>query len=89
MGLFKDMANPTGGEFRHLNEGSGSFFLLSRLADWLGIYALGAWGSAEFGALSPERTMRLVIPSGTAVLLAFQIGYGAFLLSVLEIRSGR
>jgi hypothetical protein len=30
-----------------------------------------------------------VIPSGTAVLLAFQIGYGAFLLSVLEIRSGR
>jgi glycosyltransferase involved in cell wall biosynthesis len=65
----------------------GGLLLLFGLA--LGIYALGAWGSAEFGALSPERTMRLVIPSGTAVLLAFQIGYGAFLLSVLEIRSGR
>ncbi len=33
--------------------------------------------------------MRLVIPSGTAILLAFQIAYGAFFLSVLEIRSGR
>jgi glycosyltransferase involved in cell wall biosynthesis len=65
----------------------GGVLLLFGLA--LGIYALGAWGSAEFGELSPERTMRLVIPSGTAILLAFQIAYGAFLLSVLEIRSRR
>lgn len=55
----------------------------------LGFYALGAWGSVEFGLLSPERAMRLVIPSGTAILLAFLIGYGTFFLSVLEIRSGR
>jgi len=55
----------------------------------LGIYALSAWSSIEFGVLSPELAMRLVIPSGTAILLAFQIGYGAFFLSVLEIRSGR
>jgi hypothetical protein len=33
-GLLQDMATVTGGEFRHLNEGSGSFFLLSRMADW-------------------------------------------------------
>jgi hypothetical protein len=33
--------------------------------------------------------MRLVIPSGTAILLAFQIAYGTFFLSVLEIRSSR
>jgi hypothetical protein len=32
--LLLDMAAVTGGEFRHLNEGSGSFFLLSRLADF-------------------------------------------------------
>jgi hypothetical protein len=32
--LLQDMATVTGGEFRHLNEGSGSFFLLSRMADW-------------------------------------------------------
>jgi glycosyltransferase involved in cell wall biosynthesis len=55
----------------------------------LGVYALGAWGGAEFGALSPERVMRLVIPSGAAILLAFQIAYGAFFLSVLEIRAAR
>jgi hypothetical protein len=55
----------------------------------LGVYAHGAWGGAEFGALSPERVMRLVIPSGAAILLAFQIAYGAFFLSVLEIRAAR
>ncbi|HJZ76993.1 MAG TPA: vWA domain-containing protein, partial [Vicinamibacterales bacterium] len=33
-GLLQDIANVTGGQFRHLNEGSGAFFLLSRLADW-------------------------------------------------------
>ncbi len=39
----------------------GGLLLLFGLA--LGVYALGAWGSVEFGALSPERTMRLVIPT--------------------------
>ncbi len=53
----------------------------------LGVYALGAWQSTAFGPLSPERAMRLVIPSGTAILLAFQIAYGPFFLSVLEIRA--
>jgi hypothetical protein len=33
-GLLQDIAGVTDGEFRHLNEGSGSFALLSRLADW-------------------------------------------------------
>ena len=32
--LLIDIAATTGGEFRNLNEGSGSFFLLSRLASW-------------------------------------------------------
>ena len=32
--LLQDVADATGGEFTTLNEGSGSFFLLSRLADW-------------------------------------------------------
>jgi hypothetical protein len=32
--LLQDIASVTGGEFRTLNEGSGSFFLLSRLADF-------------------------------------------------------
>ncbi|MEJ0020152.1 MAG: glycosyltransferase family 2 protein [Acetobacteraceae bacterium] len=65
----------------------GGLLLLFGLA--LGFYAVSTWGSVEFGVLSPERAMRMVIPSGTAILLAFQIGYGAFFLSVLEIRAGR
>jgi glycosyltransferase involved in cell wall biosynthesis len=65
----------------------GGTLLLLGLA--LGVYALGAWGSVEFGVLAPERAMRLVIPSGTAILLAFHIMYAAFFLSVLEIRSSR
>jgi hypothetical protein len=32
--LLQDIAGVTGGQFINLNEGSGSFFLLSRLADW-------------------------------------------------------
>jgi glycosyltransferase involved in cell wall biosynthesis len=67
---------------------AGAVLLTVGLA--LGVLALSAWGNAAFGNLSPEATMRLVIPSGTAILLAFQIAYGAFFLSVLEIRaSGR
>jgi glycosyltransferase involved in cell wall biosynthesis len=55
----------------------------------LAVLAVSAWTRTAFGVLSPEYAMRLVIPSGTCILLAFQIGYGAFFLSVLEIRSGR
>ena len=32
--LLQDIASVTGGEFRHLNEGSGSFLLVSRAANW-------------------------------------------------------
>jgi glycosyltransferase involved in cell wall biosynthesis len=67
---------------------AGAMLLVTGFA--LGVLALSAWGNAAFGNLSPEATMRLVIPSGTAIVLAFQIAYGAFFLSVLEIRaSGR
>jgi hypothetical protein len=33
-GLLTDIAATTGDEFRNLNEGSGSYFLLSRLSNW-------------------------------------------------------
>jgi hypothetical protein len=65
----------------------GGLLLLFGLG--LGVLALSAWGKVAFGPLSPDSAMRLVIPSGTAVLLAFQTAYGAFFLSVLEIRSTR
>lgn len=55
----------------------------------LGAYALSAWSESDFGGLTPARVMRMVIPSGTAILLAFQVAFGSFFLSVLEIRARR
>lgn len=64
---------------------AGALLLLLGLG--LGVGAVSAWDTNAFGMLAPSRTMRLVIPSATAILLAFQTAYGAFFLSVLEIRS--
>jgi glycosyltransferase involved in cell wall biosynthesis len=66
---------------------AGLMLLVVGLA--LAVIALSAWTETAFGVLSPEYAMRLVIPSGTCILLAFQTAYGAFFLSVLELRSGR
>jgi len=55
----------------------------------LGIYAVGSWGAARFGDLSPDDIMRIVIPSGAAISLGFEIAYGSFFISVLELRSAR
>jgi glycosyltransferase involved in cell wall biosynthesis len=52
-----------------------------------GLYAVGQWGAEDFGAMSPQRTMRLIIPSAAAVLLAFQVAYGVFFLAFLGIRA--
>lgn len=52
----------------------------------LGVYAVSWWGEQSFGPLSASETMRLVIPSGTAILLGFQLAYSGFFVSILEIR---
>jgi glycosyltransferase involved in cell wall biosynthesis len=72
-----------------LEVGLAAGLLLLLLGLGLGIYALASWNIAGLGALRPSETMRLVIPSATAILLAFEIAYGAFFLSVLEIRATR
>jgi glycosyltransferase involved in cell wall biosynthesis len=66
---------------------AGLLLLLIGLA--LAVLAVSVWNQTQFGALPPAYEMRLVIPSGTCILLAFQTAYGAFFLSVLEIKSGR
>jgi hypothetical protein len=63
----------------------GAVLLLSGLG--LAVFALGIWGAERFGPLSYAETMRLVIPSSTAILLGFQIIYSAFFVSILEIRA--
>ena len=72
-----------------LEVGLAAGLLLLLLGLGLGIYALASWNIVGLGALRPSEAMRLVIPSATAILLAFEIAYGAFFLSVLEIRATR
>ena len=55
----------------------------------LGIYAVASWGANRFGDLTPDDIMRIVIPSGAAISLGFEIAYGSFFISVLELRSPR
>jgi hypothetical protein len=66
---------------------AGAALLLGGLG--LAVYALGDWGAHRFGPLALDRTMRLVIPSCTAVLLGFQTIYSSFFISFLEIRASR
>ena len=65
----------------------GAALLLVGLA--LALFALGIWGAEGFGALAYAETMRLVIPSSTAILLGFHIIYSAFFVSILKIRASR
>ena len=55
----------------------------------LAVYALGNWQGAGFGSLSPEAEMRFVIPSVITIILAFEVIYGSFFMSILEIRAAR
>lgn len=49
------------------------------------IYALFEWGQAHFGPLLVRDTMRIVIPSATAIILGIQIVLSALFLSVLRM----
>jgi glycosyltransferase involved in cell wall biosynthesis len=49
------------------------------------LWALGAWGAVSFGDLDPRRSLRVVIPAATALVVGFQIVLSSFFLSVLTI----
>jgi glycosyltransferase involved in cell wall biosynthesis len=66
---------------------AAALLLLAGVA--LGMIAIGSWQAEAFGNLNPDRTMRLVIPSTTLILIAFQVAYGGLFASVLEIRGTR
>ena len=66
---------------------TGMILLLLGLG--LGIAALGTWRGAGFGNLSPAITLRLIIPSTTALIIAFQTVYSAFFASLLGIQTDR
>jgi glycosyltransferase involved in cell wall biosynthesis len=66
---------------------AAGIFLLIGLA--LAVFAMGVWSQLGFGDLNPDRTMRLIIPSATAVLLAFNLAFSGFFISILQVRSRR
>lgn len=49
------------------------------------VYAVQAWGHQAYGALDPNFTSRVVIPSVTALILGFQFVMNSFFLSVLGL----
>ncbi len=50
------------------------------------VFALFQWESVGFGALNPVQTMRLVIPSVTAIALGLQVIFASFFLSVFQLK---
>jgi glycosyltransferase involved in cell wall biosynthesis len=63
---------------------AGGFLLSVGLAS--AIYAVTGWGAESFGNLDPTRTMRLVIPSITALTLGVEIILSSFFLSILGMK---
>jgi Glycosyl transferase family 2 len=51
--------------------------------------ALAQWHSARFGHLNYETTLRLVLPSVTALVVSCQMIIGTFFLSILSVRRTR
>ena len=50
------------------------------------IYAVAFWDQRSFGTLDPTRTLRLVIPAVTSLMLGCQILLSSFFLSILGLR---
>ena len=49
-----------------------------------GVYAIGLW---DFKPLDPERSLRLVVPSVTALIVGLQLFFFSFFLGVLRLRA--
>ena len=62
---------------------AGSIALVAGLG--LAGYAVGAWGTHSFGALDPEQSLRVVIPSATLLILGLQIIFSSCLLGILQL----
>lgn len=48
-------------------------------------FAVGLWGRESFGALDPTVSLRIVVPSATALVLGLQIVFSSFFISVLDL----
>lgn len=59
----------------------GTFLIIVGAATW--IFGLGYWRSHHFGALDPDRTLRIVIPGFVSLTLGIEIVLSSFFISVL------
>jgi Glycosyl transferase family 2 len=53
------------------------------------VFSLTNWQAARFGQLNFEHASRLMIPSGTALVVSWQLVLGTFFLSILGIKQTR
>ncbi len=53
------------------------------------IGAVAFWKSARFGVLDPTLTMRIVIPSVSAIILGLQMAFGSFMFGILSLETRR
>lgn len=74
--------------FRYVNLEVGLLLGLFLLIAGLGgaFYSFAQWRAQSFGALDSSASLRLVIPSMTALTLGFQTVFSSFFLSVLGLR---
>ena len=49
-------------------------------------YAVHLWHAADFGELSPQRMLRLTLPSATCFMLGVEAIFGSFFLSLLGMK---
>ncbi len=74
-------------DFFTLEQGLILGTILFLLGGFTSILALFQWESAGFGSLNPVLTMRLVIPSVTAIALGLQIIFASFFLSIFQLKT--
>jgi hypothetical protein len=73
--------------FKYVNLEVGLLFGCALLLAGLGIlgYALHIWHAAGFGDLSPQRMLRLTLPSAACFMLGVEAIFGSFFLSLLGL----
>jgi len=74
------------GEIFSLEAGLAIGVVLMLAGLGLSLYALGAWGQADFGGFDPVLAMRIVLPAVTVTVLGLQIILFAFFYSVLRLK---
>ncbi len=64
---------------------SGLLFIMIGLSGI--VYSVLIWGSHNFGALSTENMMRLLVPSVTFLAVGFQIMFASFFKSIIDLKT--